>query len=91
MEGRVVPLDGLEEVADCDFCIELLTDFADEGRLRGFAGLDLAAGKFPPTLPFAIASLGGEDLAVLDYDCRCDLDCLHQSISFDAVFIFWGI
>ena len=31
VEGRVVPFNGLEEVADCDFRIELLADFADQG------------------------------------------------------------
>ena len=35
--------------------------------LRAFARLDLFARELPPTLPFAIPALGGEDLSVPDY------------------------
>ena len=71
VEGRVVPLDGLEEGSYSDLSVEFFADFSCEGCFRGFSGLDFSARKFPPTLPLAVSSLGRKNLIVFDY-YRCD-------------------
>jgi hypothetical protein len=51
--------------ADDEFAPEFLADFADDGGLGGFAGLDLAAGKFPPQRQvFVCGALGHEYKAI---------------------------
>lgn len=68
MEFGVVVFDGVEQFAHLNIGGEFLTDFAAEGLLRRFAGLDFAAGKLPPALPVAIPTLGGEKFSILNDD-----------------------
>ena len=74
MEGGVVPLHCGEEGADGNVGIEFFADFAFQGLLRGFVGLDFTAWEFPPALPFAVSALGGEDLVVAEDDGGYDVE-----------------
>ena len=80
MEGRVVPFDGFNELADLDLGVQLLPYFTDQSLLRAFSGLDLASREFPPILPLAISALGREDLSISDYYSRYDFDFFSYSI-----------
>ena len=84
MELGVIPLNGLHESAYLDFCIEFLLDFAGQRLLRSLPRLHLAAGKFPPTLPWTISTLSRKDFSVLDYYRRYYFYRLHDSSSFDC-------
>jgi hypothetical protein len=63
MESRVVPLHCVQQVSHCNLRVQFLLDLALQGLLRAFARLNLSARELPPTLPFAIPALGGEDFS----------------------------
>ena len=71
---RVVVGDFREQPADGDCHAQLLTDFADEALLKGFARLALAAGKFPqPAQMRTGVALGDQELAVAEDERGADL------------------
>ena len=63
-DARVVVEEGLKGAGDDGGAAEFFGEFAEEGGGVGFAGLDLAAGKFPfETEVFVGGALGDEDAA----------------------------
>ena len=77
MKTRIVPFYRLQQITDLDLCIKLLTDFTHKSLFGTFPALNLSARELPPALPLAISSLGGEDLSILDNDCRYYLYRFH--------------
>ena len=69
VEGRVVPLDGFEQVTHFDFRGKFFSYLANEGFLRGFSGFDLASRELPPAFEVAVTSLRGEYLSVTHHHC----------------------
>lgn len=59
VEVGIIVFDGADERAHVDGRGQFFLDFAAQGLLRGFAGLDFAAGEFPISFEFAVAALGG--------------------------------
>ena len=75
VELRIVIFNCLNKLPDSDCCSQFFPNLSHECFLRGFSGLDLAAGEFPPTLVFTITSRSCEDLSrvvdrVTDYRCH---------------------
>ena len=68
-----------------NYLTELFADFSCESSLPGLSGFDFSAGEFPPALPLAISSLGGEYLTVFDYDCCYYFDSFHRVIPCPAL------
>ena len=82
VEGRVVPFDRLEKLADCDFRLQFLPNLALECLLGALSGLHLSSRELPPALPLAVSSLGCEYLGVLYDYCRYYFYCLHLNVCF---------
>lgn len=68
VKGRIVVLNGHEALPHLDAAVQFLTDFAPQRLLRRLASLNLAARKLPAATQIAIATLRGQDLAVVTDD-----------------------
>ena len=55
----IVIFHGRHEYVRCNFYRKFFLNFTHDGLLGGFAGLDLAAGKFPTVFEFTGAALRG--------------------------------
>lgn len=74
VERRVVVLCGGKVTVDGDFSGKFFADFANKSLFGRLADIDFAAGKLPPVLPLAIATLCGKYPLAIHYDSRYHLD-----------------
>ena len=77
VEGRVVPLDRLQQAADIDLCIQFFPDFPLQRFPGCLSGLHFPAREFPPVLPVAIPALRREDLFPAADDGCYDFNSFH--------------
>ena len=78
MKCRIVIFCRAQIVADFDNGVQFFFYFSCKSLLGRFTFFDFAAGKFPPTFPIAIASLGSEN-RVTAHDDRTDNIYLLQT------------
>ena len=81
MERRVIPFDGLDELADLDCRVQFLADFAFQCLFRRLSGLHLTSREFPPVLEFPITPLCCEDLISAPDNSRHYFYLLHNDCS----------
>jgi hypothetical protein len=70
MELRIIVFHGTEERIHTDLGGEFLMNLPLQSLLWRFPRFHLPTRKLPPVLPFAVASLRGENLILFAYD-RC--------------------
>ena len=60
VEGGVIHLYSIHELLHGNLHLQLLSDFAGQGRLRRFARLNLAAGELPAAVELGISAFHGQ-------------------------------
>ena len=78
MEIRIVPFNRIQQLSDLYLRIQFLPDLPHQRGIRAFPGLNLSAGKLPPSTPLAIPTPSREDLSVFDNDCRRYFNGFHH-------------
>ena len=68
MERGMVVVDSTEKFADFDIGVEFFVYLATQGLVGSFSVFDLTTGKLPPIFPFAVASLGRKNAALVVED-----------------------